>query len=99
MQWMKKLIQVEEAIRNPASLACLAATWGTRRFHGGGQRSDSPGHATIGLRRHGPMVNRTAAPYGVSGSTKPSISAPVRLLRRTWQLNPQSQFILRAGVR
>src|SRR6266568_5320871 len=51
MRWKHKLILVEESIQSAASLVCLAATWGRRSFHGPGQRSGSPGRATIGSRR------------------------------------------------
>src|SRR6266516_4523370 len=99
MQWKHKLIQVGEAIQSPANLVCLAATWDLRSFHGRGQRSDSPGRATIGSRLLVLMVSRTVARCGVSGSKILSISARVHLLRRIWLFILRSRYILRVEVK
>src|SRR3989440_2872232 len=74
----------------PAGPACLATTPDRRSCRGSGQRSDSARHATIGSQRPVLLVSRTAARSGASGSTRPSISARVRLLHRTLQFAPMS---------
>src|SRR5437868_5167618 len=55
--------------------------------------------ATIGSRRLVPLVSRTAARSGASGSTRPCISARVRLLHRTWRLSPPSRSTWRVEAK
>src|SRR6266446_5706313 len=72
---------------------------GSAEPRGSGQRSDSARHATIGSQRPVLLVSRTAARSGASGSTRPSISARVRLLHRTLQFSPPSRSIWRVGTK